>query len=111
MTNIHPLPPRPGSPIVAKPPRHLPVHEKRLWNKIVSAQRFEDPASLAALAAGMEAHARMRKCREQIDKDGETVRNRFGELRVHPLLTAERDARAAFLGCLKTLRLDLIGVA
>jgi hypothetical protein len=108
---IHAMPPpRPGSPIVTKAPRHLPSHERDLWDRIVSTARFEDAASLSALAAGLEAHTRMRRCREQIDRDGEAVRDRFGQLRAHPLLNAERDARHAFLTSLKLLRLDLTGV-
>jgi len=62
------------------------------------------------LASTLDAHQRARRCREAIEKDGESVRDRFNQLRAHPLLTAETHARAAFLAGMKALRLDLSGV-
>jgi phage terminase small subunit len=111
MSKVHQLPPRPAiSSSTIAAPKHLPAAERRLWDEITAAHRFDDPASLAALTTALEACARARKCREQIDRDGETVRDRFGQLRAHPLLGAERDARHQFLAAMKILRLDLTGV-
>ena len=45
--------------------------------------------------------------RRQIEKEGPTSHDRFGQLRGHPLLAVERDARGQFLMALKALNLDL----
>ena len=107
----HPPPkPRRAARNLPAPPSHLTGPERDLWKSLVSDFSFSDPASLAILASAMEARNRMRRCREQIDRDGETTKDRFGQLRGHPLLAAERDARAAFLAGMRSLNLDL-GIA
>lgn len=78
-----------------------------MWRDWTQAHRFEDEASLALLRTTLEAHQRSRHCREAIDKDGEAVKDRFGQLKPHPLLAAERDARSAFFAGMKSLNLDL----
>jgi hypothetical protein len=82
-----------------------------LWQDLTEAHDFEDAASCALLLATLEAHQRARRCREAVDLDGEAVEDRFGQLKPHPLLAAERDARAAFLQGMKALALDLAGGA
>ncbi|WP_445501109.1 P27 family phage terminase small subunit [Microvirga sp. G4-2] len=91
------------------PPKHLDKPEKTLWRELMEPHRFEDAASLALLRTTLEAHRRVRKCREAIDSEGETVKDRFDQLKPHPLLGAERDARAAFLAGMRALNLDLSG--
>lgn len=88
-------------------PRHLEAVEKRLWREVTTDFAFEDSASLALLRSALEAHQRARRCRLAIDKEGMTTRDRFGQLRAHPLIGAERDARAAFLAAMRALNLDL----
>lgn len=94
---------------LAPAPEHLDRPEADLWAAIVEDYRFEDAASIALLAAAMEARQRARRCREAIDRDGETINDRFGQLKPHPLLAAERDARAAFLAAMRLLNLDIDG--
>jgi len=50
---------------------------------------------------------RARLRREQIAEEGATVLDRFGRLQQHPLLVAERNARAGFASIMKMLRLDV----
>ena len=88
-------------------PRHLEAAERTLWRSITQEFSFDDPASLALLRSALEAHQRARRCRLVIDKEGLTTRDRFGQVRAHPLLAAERDARAAFLASMRALNLDL----
>jgi hypothetical protein len=49
----------------------------------------------------------MRSAQKQIKTDGETYRDRFGQIRAHPLLPVERDARAQYLAGLRALNLDV----
>ena len=89
-----------------RPPKHLEACEAHLWRRLLEQFAFPDVAARALLAAVCEAHQRMRRCREQIAKDGETITDRFGQTKAHPLLAAERDARAAFISGMRALRLD-----
>lgn len=109
--NVRTLPVRPR--LIPAPrklptaPRHLEAEEKRMWRAIVGDFTFEDPASQALLRSALEAHQRARHCRLAIERDGEAVKDRFDQVRAHPLLAAERDARAAFLAAMRMLNLDL----
>ena len=91
------------------PPAHLAAPEAALWRSLAAEYAFTDPASLALLQSAMESHQRARKCREAVDADGETLLDRFQQVKPHPLLAAERDARAAFLAAMRLLRLDVTG--
>jgi len=88
-------------------PSHLEPAEQGLWDRIHAAFSVDDAASVALLTTALESHQRARRCRERIDADGETVRDRFGQLRPHPLLQAERDARNGWLASVRALNLDL----
>lgn len=83
--------------------------EQKLWKEIITTYRFDDAAALTMLRTALEAHQRARRCRERIDADGEAIVDRWGQLKPHPLLAAERDARAALISGFKALNLDLGG--
>jgi hypothetical protein len=83
--------------------------ERRLWTAIVSENVLDGEAALSILRTTLEAHQRARTCRETIDREGATYRDRFEQVKVHPLIAAERDSRAAFLAGMRSLRLDLTG--
>jgi hypothetical protein len=91
------------------PPKHLAMPERRLWTAIVSENVLDGEAALSILRTTLEAHQRARTCRETIDREGATYRDRFEQVKVHPLIAAERDSRAAFLAGMRSLRLDLTG--
>jgi phage terminase small subunit len=103
------LPSKPGRSgrDLPRPPRHLEPSERKLWNQLVAGFDFRDSASQAVLRTALEAHQRSRRCREAIDRDGEAVRDRFDQIKPHPLLPAERDGRAAFLQGMRALNLDI----
>ena len=90
-----------------KPPTHLSTAAKRLWNDIFTEYAIDDAAGMAILRAALESFDRAMAARKVINNDGMTVTGRDGQLRNHPLLTVERDNRAAFLAGLKALCLDL----
>ena len=66
-----------------------------------------DPAGNLMLQTALEAFDRMRGAQQAIADDGATIKDRFGQLRAHPMVTVERDARAAMLAALRALNLDL----
>jgi hypothetical protein len=88
------------------PPEHLEEPERQLWIQLTARFEFDDVASLELLNAALEARCRSRRCRISIEKDGEVWLDHHGDLRPHPLLAAERSARAHFLQCVRALRLD-----
>jgi len=77
-----------------------------LWDKL-RGEYVLNRAQLEVLAAGLEARDRAMECRARIDAEGLTVENQRGDLRPHPLLSVERDSRAAFVHALQRLGLHL----
>jgi phage terminase small subunit len=49
----------------------------------------------------------MRDAQQTIREEGASTRDRWGQVKSHPLLTVERDARAQFLAAMRQLNFDL----
>ena len=90
-----------------KPPEHLSKDARVLWKRLVDEYGIVDSGGLAILRAGIEAFDRSQCARVLIDKHGLVIKDRFGAIKQNPLISCERDARAAFLQALKQLNLDL----
>lgn len=88
-------------------PKHLGTAGKELWSAIQRDFSVTDTAGLALLGAACEARDRSEAARAQIEREGMTFRDSKGNLRPHPLLPVERDARAACVAALRHLNLDL----
>lgn len=65
---------------------------------------------LAILQAGMEARDRYLDARARLEKEGMTIEDRWGQVKINPLCTVERDARAQFMQAMKILDLNAQGV-
>jgi len=89
-----------------KPPAHLTREAKKIWSELLTEYDITDAAGLRILRVSLEAFDRAQAAREQIDRDGMTVQDKFQQVKPHPLLPIERDSRAAFLAGLKALNLD-----
>lgn len=90
-----------------KAPKNLSREAKRIWKDLQEEYRINDPGGLLILKTGLEALDRLREAQTVIAKEGPQVQDRFGQWKAHPLLTVERDSRAAMLAALKALNLDL----
>ena len=88
-------------------PKHLSSEAKQFWKNLVDEYCIEDTAGLRILRVSLEAYDRAQAARMAIDEDGMTVRDKFNQIKPHPLLPVERDSRAAFLSGMKALNLDL----
>lgn len=88
-------------------PAHLSKEAKQLWKKLTGEYQLDDQAGIVILTQALEAFDRVRGCQARIAEDGETIVDRFGQIKSHPLLATERDSRAAMLNALKALNLDL----
>ena len=90
-----------------KAPNHLSSEAQKWWERISSEYSIDDQAGLLLLQTSMEAFDRMKECQRFIEKEGSQILDRFAQLKAHPLLCVERDARAQMLAALKQLNLDL----
>jgi P27 family predicted phage terminase small subunit len=97
-----PTPIRSAKPV---PPAYLATEEAALFTQVVRDFPF-DEVRLRILAEGCASLQRAREARETVDRDGMTVRDAKGQLKAHPLLTVERDARAAALAAFRQLNLE-----
>ena len=88
-------------------PKHLSSTAQKIWQEIAEDYQITDCAGQRILQVACEAFDRAQAAREKIDTDGMTITGRDGQIKNHPLVTVERDSRAAFLAGLKALNLDL----
>lgn len=88
-------------------PKGLSTEAKAWWKRLRTEYEIEDDAGLLLLQTGLEAFDRMRHAQDAIRAEGMTVLDRFGQRKAHPLLPAERDARAQMLAALRALNLDV----
>lgn len=91
----------------SKPPKRLSREAQDWWRRLQEEYGIEDEAGRLLLMTAMESFDRMRLAQNAVKRTGATCRDRFGQLKAHPLLTVERDARAQMLAALKALNLDL----
>jgi len=89
-----------------EPPEPLTADGFRLWSAITTEYRL-DIAALEILALACEAYSRSRQAGAILDKEGLMSSNRFGDVREHPAMKAERDARGQCLVALKMIGLNL----
>ena len=87
-------------------PKHLSREAKIIWKGIVLEYAITDIAGLRILMVALEAYDRAQAARRQIDQEGMTVKDKYDQIKQHPLLPVERDSRAAFLAGLKALNLE-----
>ena len=88
-------------------PKHLSKDARDWWTKIQDEYGINDNAGKLLLQTALEAFDRMKSAANRINKDGAAVEDRFGQVKPHPLLPAERDARSQMLLALKQLNLDI----
>ena len=93
--------------IERRAPHRLSVEAKKWWRKINQEYQIDDQAGLLLLQTALESFDRMRRAQEQVAERGMVSTDRFGQLKPHPLLTTERDARSHLMTALKQLNLDV----
>ena len=90
---------------IPKAPPHLTREAKSLWRAILEEYDLE-ASERAILKMALENYDRAQRCREQIDKEGATVRDPSGRVRAHPALQAEKNAISAYLQAMRLLALN-----
>lgn len=91
----------------SKAPTRLSAEAKRWWVSITKDYDIDDEAGFLLLQTALEAFDRMRGAQKIVKKDGESIMDRFEQIKAHPMLAIERDSRGQMLTALKALNLDL----
>lgn len=90
-----------------KAPNHLSKEAADWCDRLTKEFSIDDEAGRLILQTAMEALDRLREAQGILAKDGPTLKDRFGQMKAHPLTTVERDSRAAMMQALKALNLDI----
>jgi P27 family predicted phage terminase small subunit len=89
-----------------KPPKTLSVAAKKLWRAI--AQELElDAGGFLMLNLLVEAWDRREQARQNINKTGAVLKDRFGQEKPSPWTAIERDATLSIQRSFRALGLDL----
>ncbi len=89
-----------------KSPKHLSAEAKAWWKTFVRDWDL-DRAALMILESALEAFDRQRQAQEVLSREGIVVKDRWGQLKMHPCVLIERDAKGTMLRKLAALKLDL----
>ena len=90
-----------------KTPPNLSRKAAKLWRDLTTEYGICDSGGLAILEAGLRAFDRAEAARGIIAAEGLQAPDRFGVMKPHGLIPAERDARGQWLAALKQLHLDV----
>jgi P27 family predicted phage terminase small subunit len=89
--------------------KSVPTHlsdEMQAWWHLVMAGHALNAHRQHLLRLAAEAFDRCQQARKQLLKEGTTFRDKNGNLRSHPAIAVERDARTSFAKLLAQLDLD-----
>lgn len=89
------------------PPKGLSREACRWWRRLSGEYEIGDDAGRLILATALEAFDRMREAQAILAADGLSIKDRFGQVKAHPICVVERDSRAQMLAALKALNLDI----
>ena len=89
-----------------RPPKHLKSTGTRLWKQACESYEFGD-VDIPLLEMMCVACDRIAEAQAQIAKDGVTIPDRWGGVKVHPAHQVEKDNSTRLIQAYKALRLDL----
>ena len=93
-------------PTTVDPPAHLSNEATAWWRDVLRDYDLE-PHHIRLLQAAGEAWDRMQQARKTLaDHGGLTFLSSSGDIRAHPAVSMERDARVAFARLVRELDLD-----
>jgi P27 family predicted phage terminase small subunit len=75
------------------------------WQQVVSEYEL-DNHHLHLLRLGCESYDRCQQARQQLINEGTTFKDKNGNLRAHPAIAIERDAKTSFVRIVRELGLD-----
>jgi hypothetical protein len=78
------------------------------FNDVCHTFGIRDEAGKKVLLVACQALTQLREYETIVQRDGYTVKDRWGQWKNHPLLPYIRDTRQAFYAGIKTLNLELV---
>jgi P27 family predicted phage terminase small subunit len=87
-------------------PGHLQTATRAWWRRVAEDYVLE-PHHLKLLQLAAEAWDRCQQAREQLAVDGITFRDDRGNVRAHPAVAIEKDARIGYARLIRELDLDV----
>ncbi|MCL4854019.1 MAG: P27 family phage terminase small subunit [Bryobacteraceae bacterium] len=90
----------------ARAPENLSPAARRWWTRLQREYADWTPDGLILLESALQAFDRWQQARAEIDRDGITLLDRFGQRRMNPACTVERDSRSAMVSTMRALGLD-----
>lgn len=103
---VPPTRPAPTRSSLPEAPAHLSAHATGWWQSVVAEYDLE-PHHLRLLQSAAEAWDRMQQARQALAENGSlTFTGANGDLKTHPTVAIERDARIAFARLVRELDLD-----
>jgi P27 family predicted phage terminase small subunit len=91
---------------VPRAPQHLSREAKALWRRLHEEWFIPEAGSVAILIVALESFDRCQSARRTLAADGLTIRDKFGQLKIHPLCSVARDAEAGFRAALRQIGID-----
>jgi len=89
------------------PPDHLTKEAQSWWEQLMEEFNLDDPGARLLLQTACECYDRMKQAQATVKKEGASFRDRFDQVKSHPLLVVERDARSQMILAIKSLNLDI----
>lgn len=100
------IPSLPGRRDLPEAPAHLSIGARQWWQQVVADYDLE-PHHLRLLQSAAEAWDRMQQARQALsDHGGLTFTGANGDMKTHPAVAIERDARIAYARLVRELDLD-----
>lgn len=96
---------KPHAPLPVAP-AYLSKESQARWDVLVEEYGIADAGGLAVLETALQALDRLTEARKLIEREGAVVKDRFDQLRPHPAVQIERDARNGFLSAMRSLGID-----
>lgn len=88
-----------------KPPKHLSSESKKLFQWVIDSF-FLEPHHIRLLALMCEADDRATQARKDVEKNGLTFTDRYGQIKMNPSVQIERDSKVIFARLLRELSLS-----
>lgn len=80
---------------------------KKAARKLFEEYKLDDGAGLELIFSFADSMTTELNCLSQIELEGMTIADRFGQVKPHPLLTVLRDARSQKLQALRLMNLPI----
>ncbi len=87
-------------------PRHLEAATRKWWKAVTEENELQEH-HLKLLTLAAESWDRVCEARVRIAEDGAYLKDRFSQLKAHPAIAVERDAKTSFARLLRELSLDI----